>query len=293
MTKALIIIFIMVASIANAQNSFQGGAFQGGEVGDPLPKQLGVFGWWDAGYGINTTAVGKVQTWADLSGNNFVMCNYSNAALTSFNTQPLFTRTPSTNTFPAVNITLPIGTSSPRPLRLRGAFPAAYAGVNKPFTFITLCAPITNASSGVTWAFQAVNGTQSLTSVNMTFIPLTSGQTRINVMGDTNRASGITFINFNAGITISNYYYATFTYDGVNARAYANLAATANLTPVSQGIISPDHFQISGCIRTNYSGTDLNGQTYLTAFLAWTNALTGPQVTNVINWYNNNRYKAF
>lgn len=295
MTKFLTIILCVLAFTAKAQSSFTGGTFQGFEVGDTLPRQMGVFGWWDAGYGIQTTAVNKVQTLADLSGNNFVMLNYSNAALTGFNAQPIFTRAPATNFFPAIDNTLAIGTSQPRPLRIFGTFPAAYQGVNKPFTFITFCAPITNSSGPFSWVFQQPEGTNSITSIKYGFIPLTGGNTtRLTWLGDTNRATTLTAAQLaSANVSISNYYYSTFTFDGVNLRAFANLTGSTNLAPALQGVFTPTLFQISGAVRTNFSGSDVNGQAYLTMFMAWTNALSGAQVTNVINWYNNNRYKAF
>ena len=275
------------------QSSFQGGTFQGLEAGEPLPRQLGVYGWWDAGMGVQTNSISRVSVWTDQSGNGFNMSNYSNV-ISGMNSQPTFTREPATNFFPALNLTLPAGTGNPRPLRLFGTFPEAFAGIDKPFTFITLCAPITNSSGGNSWAFQRSNGTNSLTSIMMGFIPLTGGnQFRLNRMGDTNRST-VALVNLgNAQISISNYYYSTFTYDGVNARAYVNLTAGTNNVPVSQGITTANYFQLAGCSRTNFSGSDVNGQAYMTAFLAWTNALSGSQVTNVINWYNQNRYKTF
>jgi hypothetical protein len=79
MIKAFTIFLFMVALSVNAQNSFRGGMIQGVEAGDNPIMQSKPWGWWDAGYGITLTGAGKVQTWADLSGNNFVLNNYSNA----------------------------------------------------------------------------------------------------------------------------------------------------------------------------------------------------------------------
>jgi hypothetical protein len=112
-------------------------------------------------------------------------------------------------------------------------------------------------------------------------------------MADTNRST-VTFINLgNSKAGISNFYYSTITFDGVNARAYVNLTAGTNNVPVPIGQMTPDYFQMSGNTATNFSGSDLNGQMYVVAFLAWTNWTSGSGVTNMINWYNNNRYKVF
>jgi hypothetical protein len=294
MTKALAILFIMLALSVNAQNSFMGGMNQGVEAGDPLPIQMGVKAWWDASYGVNTTAVGRAQTWGDISGNNYVLNNYSNAAPTSGRfAQPPFTRSFSTNGFPSLALILPTGTSRPTPMMFSGAFPANMSGVDKPYTIMTLFATVTNASSTYAFVLQDLNATNSSNGFKFGITPLRgANQLRIESAGDTNR-SIITRLTFTHGITISNYFYATATYDGVNGRAYANLNASP-LTPYdSQGQATYNLLRLSGTVTTNNSTTDLNGQNYLTMMMFFDYAMTGSQVTNTINWYNNNRYRAF
>lgn len=293
MIKFLTFILCVITLCVKADNAFEGAEFEGFNNDNELPRKLGVFGWWDAGYGIQTTAVNRVQTWADLSGNNFIMCNYSNAALTGFNAQPLFTRTPATNSFPAIDNTLPTGTSQPRPLRVFGAFPQAFQGINKPFTFITLCAPITNSAGPFSWVFQNPAGTNQLSSIQLGYQPFQGASTaRLLWGGDTNRVT-VTATSLAGFQSLSNYTYVTFTYDGVNMRTFVNLNASASGAPATQGQMTPTLFQISGSVRTNFSGTDVNGQDYKTVFMAWTNDIGGTSVSNVINFYNNNRYKVF
>jgi hypothetical protein len=294
MIKAFTIFLFMVALSVNAQNSFRGGMIQGVEAGDPLPKQMGVTAWWDAGYGVSTTAVGRVQTWADISGNNWVLNNYSNAApTTSRFAQPPFTRSFSTNGFPSVALILPTSTSRPTPMQLTGAFPESLSGLNKPHTIITLLAPITNASSTYAFVLQDLNATNTVSGFRFGITPFRSAnQMRIETAGDTNQGP-VTRITFTHGIAISNYFYAGHVYDGSNGRAWANLSASALTAYPSQGNTTVSLLRLSGTVATNNVSTDLNGQNYLAMIMFFPYAATGSQYTNLINWCNYNRYRAF
>jgi hypothetical protein len=115
---------------------------------------------------------------------------------------------------------------------------------------------------------------------------------RIETAGDTNQGP-VTRITFTHGIAISNYFYAGHVYDGSNGRAWANLSASALTAYPSQGNTTVSLLRLSGTVATNNVSTDLNGQNYLAMIMFFPYAATGSQYTNLINWCNYNRYRAF
>jgi hypothetical protein len=292
---SICLMMLLGVRLVNAQLIISGVTGSGFDADHNPVKQTNPFGWWDAGYGITTNTNGRVQVWRDISGNGFVAQNYSNSISAAVSgAQPLFTTSPATNTFNAIDFTLPNGTSAPKPLYVLGSFPAAFQGTDHPFTFTTLCISMTNATGPLAWSFTQVAGTNTLSSIKYGYVPVTGGNTmRLTWLGDTNRTNigAATFANSQIGI--SNAFYGTITYDGTVMKLYANLAASGNNTPASQGVMTPDYFRFGGAIRTNFSGTDVNCQSYMIMFIAWTNALSGTDVTNNIRWLNDNRYKVF
>lgn len=271
-----ILLMLLVASpTARAQTSFRGASMQGTAMNSQVAteKENGAVAIYTADHGVGIAGVSNVFTWYDRTGNGYNLSMYQNT------NQPFFVQSYTTNGFPAV-VFCP--TPTPNQQLKQDNLAALFTGNQKPFTFITLLCSQTNGICSAI-GFGNFNSTnQNASGILIRPNPTTASNRQFNISTDTNAA--VPSLSFAGGVGTNVYSYLTFTYDGTTGKTYQNITAGATASAMG-GQVTLNTFTMGGWCRTNSNFVHpwFGG---MTMFAVYTNALTGPQITNTVERWN-------
>lgn len=263
-----------------AQTSMQGGSMRGGSMNDArgLPIDNNAYGWWRADRGVVLNGT-NVQSWTDLTANNWAISQYVTT------NQPWFIPSYTTNNLPAVYFE----SGANRHLKCDAVAPA-FSGEDKAFSIIALVVGQTNGNSCMPISFgwgsaSNANGSKKGISLNRPGSSIVSGTF---LCADTNSAAiaGVVYVqSFTGNVTNRATIYAT-TYDGQNGMLYNNLVAGTN-NFFDTGKITVNQFTLGLARGTNgVAAAGTQGSIWRGSFSEiqiYTNALTGTQITNLVN----------
>lgn len=265
-----ILVICLFCSISHAQTGVRGTEIKGTELGDPLAslKQLGLIAAFQAGSSVVMNGT-NVQAWIDLTGNNFNMVQYVAA------NQPTFLPSVTTNMFPAV-----IFSGSPRIMHSNRIGQRLNASTN--MTIIQLiCAQSLGLSD-----YSAAAGYTGATNTAFSQIAIIPNNTTVNSRIRFGGDSGNVTLSSSLSINTNIYKYMGTTVLGPTGTISHNL--TMNMSTVIPTNRTLDTFAIGGMIGSN-SVASAHSSVYVTGTWVFTNALTGTQMTNIINHLNTRR----
>lgn len=278
---ALVLISI---SLLMGQTTFQGVSVNGRRGYDySAEKSLGLVAAWNADQGVVLSNSTNVQAWVDATGNGFVWRQDSQVR------QPALIKDYTTNHFPVVifgNDTslTPVITNFMTCDNVAPLFSGTSS--TKPITYISLMCAQTNNSNTCPFSLGNTGATNTSASAIIWKQNAQVATTKVaSYAQDTNNNLGN--YQFTGGQTTNVFSWGYITFDGTTFQLGENLSFGSSST-IPNNNITLNEATIGGFRRQNQAFA-FPWRGGITEIMIFTNGLSGPTITNLVNTYDRRR----